>query len=1242
MTSFWYSSYDKAKIFLAFSKSLFGRKSPTMSFHLYYSNHLDTLQYIAGYLTKVDPQESPFDKEYFLVQNFGMARWMQIKLAKQLGILTQSEFLLPSKMLMNLLEMIFTEEEREKQPIERLSKDQLFWPLVQLIDGIITDDMVTDIINGDEANDSENLFLPIKNYLAQYEKDAASKKENNPLLGILHLAEELAAIFDKYIVYRSQWINAWTKGELAPAHFEQKLPIELEAWQAKLFQKLYQMLGSPLHFGLLHPLIEQKLQDPKIQQKLPKRIFIIGLNSLPPLFLDLIAQFSKVMDIHLFFNNPSQYYWGDLTKGSGLPSFSLTNFFEQAESLIDPISPHIPKSMLDSLNEHWQNSYGNPLLASLGKVGRDHLHLLQQYDGNLDLQITEAFAEPEVSSLLNHLQAEIYHLRPARESEKYQIDAADRSIQVHRTYSPMREVEALYDQILHQLEENPDLEPEDIVVMTPNIESYAPFINAVFGSAPAHRYLPYSISDVSIKETETIFTTLLQLLALPDSAFKASDLLLLLQMPEIMEKFHFEENDLSLIHFWIHDTNIKQAIDGQHLTDELQAPYNNQFDWDINSWRWGLQRMLLGYGTEHSPLNLMSDDPQQQAHTIVPYPHIEGKNAEILGYLCHFLDRLIETKNMLSGDKTITEWQRILPQVWQDFFTQSSENNDKLHYTQKLWLSILTGATEIGFDKSLPLKALTPMLESKLLEDKPEQNFIQGKITFCSFVPMRTIPFKMIAMIGMNQADFPKSTVHHSFDLIQYQPMRGDRSRHTDDRYLFLEALLSAKETLYLSYIGKSIRDNSDLYPSLLIDELLRYIDQVSITADETPTSEKITHLHPMASYNPALFSNHSAIQSFQNEWILSSEAIESYHAPVNYLTLIENYQIQDQITPLTDLSLEGLIRFYQDPTQYFAAQRLNFSSFRDQTIAIEDDERFTIQKGLDEYQFHQALTNELIQKSLEKSMKQKEMISPQMLTEINDTIYQAARLQGALPKFAYGELAWLDKSLFPQELAKTLLDADYPYGQFSLQSFQNGITLHGKIPAQSPEGNIILWDVGLLKHDRLIKGAIVNLFYHATKPKEDIAQTLWLIGKSKEGIGKITYPYYQQPEAAKRLTHLINGYLYGIQAPIPYLYKANSQDEIFQDALFVEHYTALRTELPQYFDNAMQAWNPQILVEVLKDDLFINSLSQTTRNHLNKVKSLVSGNNSFERLFPLYGDKEIFAFILFYHHYLNELMPHD
>lgn len=185
----------------------------------------------------------------------------------------------------------------------------------------------------------------------------------------------------------------------------------------------------------------------------------------------------------------------------------------------------------------------------------------------------------------------------------------------------MREVEALYNQILRELMDNPTLEPQDIVVMTPDIELYAPFIHAIFGSAPKERYLPYSISDVSLKESETIFTALLQLLALPESTFKASDLLMLIQLPEIMEKFHFEERDLALIHFWIHDANIKQALDGQQLTDELQVPYNNQFDWDINTWRWGLRRMLLGYGSESATLTLSEDND----HTLYPYAHVEGK-----------------------------------------------------------------------------------------------------------------------------------------------------------------------------------------------------------------------------------------------------------------------------------------------------------------------------------------------------------------------------------------------------------------------------------------------------------------------------------------------------------------------------------------------------------------------------------------------------------------------------------------
>lgn len=1284
-----------------------------MSFHLYYSNHLDTLQYIAGYITKVDPQDSPFDREYFLVQNFGMARWMQIKLAKQLGILTQAEFLLPSKMLINLLERIFTKEELEAHPIERLSKDDLFWPLVKILQEIVED----------PAEEIHEQYQPILQYLEKYQQQSPSNKihpnigtdinidinfeneretheqnqfdttsKSHPLndgmkRAILHLSAELAAIFDKYIVYRSQWINAWSQGELAPPYFDESLPPALEKWQASLFERLYNSLGRPRHLGMMHSLIEQKLADPSIKAHLPKRIFIIGLNSLPPLFLELIVQFSKVIDIHLFFNNPSQYYWGDLIKGE-TPQFNYYNFFTQLQSQINPLSPHLPVS-IDQLDEHWQNSYGHPLLASLGKVGRDHLHLLQQYDGTLELNVTEAFSEPEVKHLLSKIQNEIYHLRPLKESEKFPLTPDDRSIQLHINYSPMREVEALYNQILRELDHNPDLSLEEIVVMTPNIEEYAPFIDAVFGSAPKERYLPYSISDISLKESDTIFSALLQILTLPESAFKASDLLTLLQLPEIMEKFQFSESDIALIQFWISDVNIKQAIDGLHLTEALALPYDNQFEWDINTWRWGLQRMLLGYGStrtaflfekvkegekgEGGRLEISAselNDPHFQSanQALLPYPYVEGKNAEILGRLCHLIDQLTETRDALIGEKGVADWLLILPEIWQRFFTLSTTNQDKLHFTQKIWHNILSGARAIDYSTPLPLNALVPLLEQKLLEEKPEQNFIQGKITFCSFIPMRTIPFKMVAMIGMNQADFPKTAIHHSFDLMQYQRMRGDRQRSSDDRYLFLEAILSAKEILYLSYIGRSIQDNSECFPSLLIDELMRYIDQIASTENGVSPTKNITFEHPMAPYNEQLFDPQSPIQSFQSEWSLSRDIKSFYHAPYSYPMLLESYQKSQALTPLTEISLHTLIKFYQDPTQYFAEHRLTIPTYNSRANNIEDDEIFAIQNHLELYQFNRRVTNDLLREALyrpqnsgaletdflsqmEQNLSTDDNRSSTSLTQSPSTqslaafakqLFKRYRLEGSLPKFAYGDLLWEEKQILPLLLASKLLSVQYPYGQWRSERYQRGITLYGQLPELTPDGLLIMWDVGEFNERRRIAAAITNLFFHATKESDRLHENLLYFSRKGDLIEEHPLPYYPQADAAQLLNHLIDGFLYGISAPIPYYYTQDYKPA-FSHPSFTEILEALQADLPHLFTEEIESNElAQTFVTLLQDEHYINSLPTATRNLLNRVKSSFTIQSSFERLFPDNGAKEMLAFFLFYYHYLRELVTYE
>lgn len=1218
-----------------------------MSLNIYYSNHLDSLQYISGHIIQNYPLENPFEKEYFLVQNFGMARWMQIKLASQLGILTQAEFLLPSKMLSNLLEILFEGKRPEKLTLDskkeayfehdsvvKLSQDQLYWPLVK-------------IINDERKSTTPNpLLTPIYDYIhAPTEEEAISK--------IMGLAQELAAIFDKYIVYRHDWINAWSEGKEAPPEpFEDaQIPKNFEIWQAELWRLLYNAIGKPLHFGNIQPLIQERLKNPKITQKLPKRLFIIGLNSLPPLFLELLAQFSEVLDIHLFFNNPSQYYWGDLTRNAAFPRIELKNFERQAPADFDPISPYAPKNP----DELWQNSYGNPLLASLGKVGRDHLYLIQQYDEErFGYNVTEAFAAPEERHLLGKIQSEIFHLRPLSESEPYILDPKDRSVQIHRVYSPMREVEALYDQLLHLFNQDPELRPSDIVVMTPKIEEYAPLIHALFGNAPKERYIPYSISDVSLKESEPIFEGIISLLNLPESQFKANDLIALLQIPEMMERFELDEHQLNLIRFWIQDSDIRQGLDGEHLQtlhaeEEPHNPQNthgeksSDFDWHINSWRWGLERMLLGYATAESPL-LYPSTESKRVDALAPYPHIEGLDALIIGKLCHFLDLLAKWHQRLNGAKKVADWWPILAEIWHDFFLPTPENSEKLAFVLRFWQEILEGGIGIGFEEEIPLKNIASLLEFKLLEEKPDQNFIQGKVTFCSFIPMRAIPFKVVAMIGLNQADFPTTANYHNFDLMQYSHRRGDRTRNSDDRYLFLEAIISAKEYLYLSYIGRSIIDNTELFPSLLIDEFCRYIEDLATTQEGDSPLKLITTDHPMAAYNPQLFQPGTALQTFQNEWLNLKEVSTHYESPYSREKLIQHFNESPEFKNISEIHLHDLIRFYEDPITYFAQSRLDIRLFNIDDATLNDDEAFIIANGLDKYQFHHDITAKILTHKTETGLTHSSS-----LTLLEEELYPHYRLQGKLPKFAFSKIAWDEVTKLPITLTETLFNAGYSDPQFIDTLFlpplksEEALPVRGRIPAPNNGNNILLWEAGKLNHKRQVRAAFINLFYHATKPieEETHVETHLYTAPDKGPEPLLTrFPHYSSAEAKVILLHLIGGYLEGIKAPFIGTPEAIYEDKGFKRALESCLENPSLASLFNLEDNpATIPWQHHKMHEILTKDPELLSQLEPIRNHLNKVESLFGKREIERRLFPNIGPQESFAYLLFYHHYLTLLI---
>ena len=111
---------------------------------------------------------------------------------------------------------------------------------------------------------------------------------------------------------------------------------------------------------------------------------------------------------------------------------------------------------------------------------------------------------------------------------------------------------------------------------------------------------------------------------------------------------------------------------------------------------------------------------------------------------------------------------------------------------------------ERRIDKAISSEPVLERLTEKLNETRGAKGFISGRVTFCAMLPMRSIPFKVICIIGLNENTFPRQKSSLEFDLMAKHPVKGDRNNRDSDRYLFLETLISAKERLILSYVGQS------------------------------------------------------------------------------------------------------------------------------------------------------------------------------------------------------------------------------------------------------------------------------------------------------------------------------------------------------------------------------------------------------------------------------------------------------
>lgn len=298
---------------------------------------------------------------------------------------------------------------------------------------------------------------------------------------------------------------------------------------------------------------------------------------------------------------------------------------------------------------------------------------------------------------------------------------------------------------------------------------------------------------------------------------------------------------------------------------ELDLPATGQ-----HTWRFGLTRMLLGYAMDSS---------EGEWRSVLPYDESSGLIAELVGNLASLLMQLNLWRRGLAQDRPLAEWLPVCRDLLNDFFLPDSETEAALALIEQQWQAVIDGGVDAQYGETVPLSLLRDELSQRLDQQRISQRFLAGPVNICTLMPMRSIPFKVVCLLGMNDGVYPRTLAPLGFDLMSQKPQRGDRSRRDDDRYLFLEALMSAEQKLYISYIGRSIQDNSERYPSVLVQELADYIGQshclegdeeLDCDASERRVKEHITHLHTRMPFDAANFLANED-QSYAREWLAAA-----------------------------------------------------------------------------------------------------------------------------------------------------------------------------------------------------------------------------------------------------------------------------------------------------------------------------------------------------------------------------------
>jgi exodeoxyribonuclease V gamma subunit len=842
-----------------------------------------------------EPLADPFAAEVVAVPTRGMERWLTQRMSAVLGasagridgVCANLRFPFPNRLVTDAVAAASgVDPDTDPWLPERAT-----WPLLEVV----------------QEHLEEPWLASLAVYLGATGDSPDPIRRGRRLSAVRHLA----SLFDHYALHRPQMVQAWAGGQDSDARGN---PLPAGArWQAELWRRLRARIGLPGPAERRQRACRLLREEPS-RIELPPRFSLFGLTRLPAGHLQVLAALAAGRDAHLFLLHPSPSLWDEIAGAN----IAATGALSRGD---DPTAELPANRLLASWGRDAREL--QLVLAGVGGAGpgADHHH-----------GASPAGELPAGDTLLARIQAGVRAdlappgaPLPNRADVRPLLDPDDNSLQIHSCHGRLRQVEVVRDAILHALADDPTMEPRDVIVMCPDIETFAPLIQATFGagelsgeddgeahvtSHPQPVDLRVRLADRSLRQTNPVLAVVSQLLELAEQRVTASQVLDLADRGPVRRRFGFDDDDLAKLQDWIAQAGIRWGLDAAH-----RSPYKLE-QVPTGTWHDGLDRILLGA--------TMTEDAQRLFERVLPLDDVDSRSIDLAGRLAELIERLGDAIDALSRPQPLTAWATAIGQAADSLTDASPLERWQRAELQRVLNDLVDEAAERATGAAGPELAPAEVRAhlAQRLQGRPTRaNFRTGHLTVCTLMPMRSVPHRVVCLIGLDDGAFPRKALRDGDDLLLDDPQVGERDPRSEDRQLLLDALLAATERLIVTYTGNDERTNTPRPAAVPVGELLDIAD-ATVRTPGASARDRIVIRHPLQPFDPRNFSAGALARG--RRWSFDPVTLEGAVALAGPRVKPPPF-LAGPLPPRHTrvIELDDLVRFVEHPVRAFLRQRL-------------------------------------------------------------------------------------------------------------------------------------------------------------------------------------------------------------------------------------------------------------------------------------------------------------------------------